>query len=417
MEQYAAHAGQHTGAQRQGRGLLGFPGRAVTGPYTVEEQRSQQEQVAAEANPTHFHQDFQIVIVHVEVGHPLVNLMLHGHRAAEHTQSKAEHRVQGQISQRNIPTAAAAAVVVGGLEFRRQQEAQTAGNKGNAQRHQQGHTHERDQTAVHQQGKYQHRHGHSAPGGTGHGKQAGHTHAEGDKPAQELGPCAAAPVGETGCHGRKQHHKVTHDIGAAEDREDAGTDRAFGISHPFVGNGNRDNKLINAVEGNKERGGHQGYIQQGEVPVVAQKPGHQEEPQHVLHRSPIAGNADGEERRGDQQQGQTHGNKKEYRGVQRGNAAENGPGVEHTPIDHPQQSQQHQAFVPNGGQDRDSENIPQKVVQNGIQSDGYQQHSGHTAAEQPAQAFAVPTHRKDGVVGAVEQTPVEGRRQMPAQTP
>ena len=39
------------------------------------------------------------------------------------------------------------------------------------------------------------------------------------------------------------------------------------------------------------------------------------------------------------------------------------------------------------------------------------------AAEQPAQTFTFPSHRKDGVVDAVEQTSMESRHQMPAQMP
>ncbi len=154
---------------------------------------------------------------------------------------------------------------------------------------------------------------------------------------------------------------------------------------PVRGDGDGDNILIDAVEGNQKRGSHHDVVKVHQIPVVSQQTDCDKEPKHILHRCPPAGHGDGEERTDDKHQCERDPHEKENRRVERVGPNEAGTGCAHPVPDQPQNGKQQERLVPEGGDHWDGEHVAEHVIHQAVEGQNREQYAADAPLKHTAQ--------------------------------
>ena len=143
VHHHAGKTGENAGRQgREPGGARLFFGHAasVDAPEADEHQRHQQQNKEDQAHIAHFHQDLEVIVVHVEIVPLIDDLGLHGDGAAKHAKSQAEEwiAVVSEVAHAVHPPAGTAASGSGFGKLLGKEIADAAGNKRHKQRRHKG---------------------------------------------------------------------------------------------------------------------------------------------------------------------------------------------------------------------------------------------------------------------------------------
>ena len=164
-----------------------------------------------------------------------------------------------------------------------------AGNRRDGhQRTRACHAHQRDQAAVQKDREHDDRDHKAAPRALGEGKDTGQAHHAGAADREHLDPHLFAVVGDARHHRREQHEQAAHDIRAAGDRVYARAHALLGLGDPARRDGRGNDILVNAVRRHDQRHRDQRAVEDGEIAVILDQAGDQEEPEQVLHDRAVA---------------------------------------------------------------------------------------------------------------------------------
>ena len=332
------------------------------------------------------------------------HLILHGDGAAKHSLAHADPRVARveQVQRVELATRAAAAGVGGG-EIIGEEEADARPHE----RHEAGsnarHHEQRKQPPVDQQDEDHNGDRHRDPRGARHREQAGKAHQDRADPGRDLPFRVLDAVGEARAHRRNHDHKVAHDVGAAEDGIDAGTDGGLGMGHPAGWNGHGDDILVDAVQREQDAEADERTVEAHDVPVVPEDARDDEEPEQILARGAEAGKLDGEERCVDVHEHEAGGQEQQDAAVhRRGAGGEGRSRLDALPAD-PERGKEQQRLVPHRAEHRNGQHVAQDIVHARVEADADQDHPGHAAGEQPRENTAILPAAEHCAVNAAEQ--------------
>ena len=156
------------------------------------------------------------------------------------------------------------------------------------------------------------------------------------------------------------------------------------------------------MDGYAERDRAEKAVQPCEVAAVTQEPRDKIEPENILHRRAVAVQLNGRIAPDDAHQRETDAEKREDRQVEGICTRPDRLLPTHPSPDDPEEREKDQQLVPDGGEQRHGQKLPQRIVDQNVNAEQRQKQSRHAAPEQPAEQTAFPAAAGDRGKAAVQ---------------